>query len=149
MIPFNSLPGLTFFEILIFEIIQTIIHFIIFEGFLYLGLFLHFKDKSQIDIKNILITGLIVEVVESITAFYSIFYVIGGGIAIIINLFITYAAEFLIIYLRYYEKNKLSLKWVFILFFITFPPAYLISITLTNIIFGLFGIPNAYSISFL
>ncbi len=149
MIPFNSLPGLTFFEILIFEIIQTILHFIVFEGFLYLGLFLHYRDKSQINIKNILITGLIVEVVEGITAFYSIFYVIGGGIAIIINLCITYTAEFFILYLRYYEKNKLSVKWVFILFLITFPPAYFISTFSTNIIFGLFGIPNAYSISFL
>lgn len=72
MIPFNSLPGLTFFEILIFEIIQTILHFIVFESFLYLGLFLHYRDKSQINIKKILITGLIVEVVEGITALFNI-----------------------------------------------------------------------------
>ena len=144
MIPFYLLPRLDFFEFLIFQIIQTLFHFTLFIFLLFLGLLLLLRDKSQIERKNILFTGLIVEIATVILSFYSSFFLIGGPVSILTNIIISNAVDILILYLRYYEKDRISEAKIFLLFIISFPLAYFISIYLTDAIFALFGINDAY-----
>jgi len=110
------------------------------------GLFLLLRDKSQIERKDILFTGLIVEIETAILAFYSSFFLIAGVVSGLINVLIANLADFLILYLRYYEKDRISEAKVFLLFIIAFPLANFISITLTNVLFTLFGIEDSYAL---
>ena len=144
MIPFYLLPNLTFLEFLIYQIVQTIFHFLLFIILLFGGLSLLLKDKSQIERKDIMFTGLIVEIATVILSSFSSFFLIGGAVSQVTNVLIANLADFLILYLRYYEKDRISVVKVFLLFIISFPLAYFISITLTDVIFILFGIKNTY-----
>ncbi|MHA1343013.1 MAG: hypothetical protein ACTSQG_03445 [Promethearchaeota archaeon] len=116
---------------------------------LYFGLLLILKDKSQISVKNILLTGLIVEIFEGILSLYGSFFLIGGGVAILFNALLTWTVEFFILYRRYYKKNKISEKQVVLLYIITFIPTFIISVIITNFIFTLLGIPNAFVVGFI
>lgn len=134
MIPFYLLPNLTFLEFLIYQIVQTLFHFLLFILLLFGGLFLLQRDKSQIERKDILFTGLIVEIVTAILAFFSSFFLIGGAVSLVTNLIIGNIVNFLILYLRYYEKDRISEAKVFLLYIISFPLPYFISIALANIL---------------
>ena len=144
MIPFYLLPNLTFLEFLIYQIIQTIFHFLLFIILLFGGLLLLLKDKTQIERKDILFTGLIVEIATIILSIFTSFFLIGGAVSQGTNFLIANLAYFLILYLRYYEKDRISVAKVFLLFIISFPLAYFISITLTDVLFILFGIKDTY-----
>ena len=146
MIPYYLLSNLNFLEFLIYQIVQTLFHFLLFILLLFGGLFLLLRDKSQIERKDILFTGLIVEIETAILAFYSSFFLIAGVVSGLINVLIANLADFLILYLRYYEKDRISEAKVFLLFIIAFPLAYFISITLTNVLFTLFGIEDSYAL---
>ena len=135
MIPFYLLPNLTFLEFLIYQMVQTLFHFLLFILLLFGGLYLLLRDKSQIEKKDILFTGLIVEIATAILAIFSSFFLIGGAVSLVTNLIIGNIADFLILYLRYYEKDRISEAKVFLLYIISFPLPYFISITLANIIF--------------
>lgn len=134
MIPFYLLPNLTFLEFLIYQIVQTLFHFLLFILLLFGGLFLLLRDKSQIERKDILFTGLIVEIATAILAFFSSFFLIGGAVSLVTNLIIGNIVDFLILYLRYYEKDRISEAKVFLLYIISFPLPYFISIALANIL---------------
>lgn len=134
MIPFYLLPNLTFLEFLIYQIIQTLFHFLLFILLLFGGLFLLLRDRSQIERKDILFTGLIVEIATAILAFFSSFFLIGGAVSLVTNLIIGNIVDFLILYLRYYEKDRISEAKVFLLYLISFPLPYFISIALANIL---------------
>jgi len=134
MIPFYLLPNLTFFEFLIYQIVQTIFHFVLFIILLFGGLFVLLRDKSQIERKDILFTGLIVEIATAILAFFSSFFLIGGAVSLVTNIIIGNIVDFLILYLRYYEKERISEAKVFLLYIISFPLAYFISIALANML---------------
>ena len=134
MIPFYLLPNLTFLEFLIYQIVQTLFHFLLFIVLLFGGLFLLQRDKSQIERKDILFTGLIVEIATAILAFFSSFFLIGGAVSLVTNLIIGNIVDFLILYLRYYEKDRISEAKVFLLYIISFPLPYFISIALANIL---------------
>jgi hypothetical protein len=144
MIPFYLLPKLTSLELLIYQIVQTIFHFLLFVILLFGGLMLLLKDKSEIEPKNIVSTGLIVEIATAVVSFFSSFLLIGGAVSAVTNVLIANILDFLILYLRYYEKDRISEVRVFLLFIISFPIAYFVSITLTNLIFALFGIKDTY-----
>ena len=146
MIPFYLLPNLAFLEFLIYQMVQTLFHFLLFILLLFGGLYLLLRDKSQIERNDILFTGLIVEIETAILAFYSSFFLIAGVVSGLINVLIANLADFLILYLRYYEKDRISEAKVFLLFIIAFPLAYFISITLTNVLFTLFGIEDSYAL---
>jgi len=146
MIYYYLLSNLNFLEFLIYQIVQTLFHFLLFILLLFGGLFLLLRDKSQIERKDILFTGLIVEIETAILAFYSSFFLIAGVVSGLINVLIANLADFLILYLRYYEKDRISEAKVFLLFIIAFPLAYFISITLTNVLFTLFGIEDSYAL---
>ena len=135
MIPFYLLPNLTFLEFLIYQMVQTLFHFLLFILLLFGGLYLLLRHKSQIEKKDILFTGLIVEIATAILAIFSSFFLIGGAVSLVTNLIIGNIADFLILYLRYYEKDRISEAKVFLLYIISFPLPYFISITLANIIF--------------
>jgi hypothetical protein len=92
------------------------------------------RDRSQIERKDILFTGLIVEIATAILAFFSSFFLIGGAVSLVTNLIIGNIVDFLILYLRYYEKDRISEAKVFLLYIISFPLPYFISIMLANII---------------
>ncbi len=134
MIPFYLLPNLTFLEFLIYQIVQTLFHFLLFILLLFGGLFLLQRDKSQIERKDIIFTGLFVEIVTAILAFFSSFFLIGGAVSLVTNLIIGNIVNFLILYLRYYEKDRISEAKVFLLYIISFPLPYFISIALANIL---------------
>ena len=134
MIPFYLLPNLTFLEFLIYQIVQTLFHFLLFIILLFGGLLLVLRDRSQIERKDILFTGLIVEIATAILAFFSSFFLIGGAVSLVTNLIIGNIVDFLILYLRYYEKDTISEAKVFLLYIISFPLPYFISIMLANII---------------
>ena len=134
MIPFYLLPNLTFLEFLIYQIVQTLLHFLFFILLLFGGLYLILRDKSQIERNDILSTGLIVEITTAILAFFSSYFLIGGAVSLATNLIIGNIVNFLILYLRYYEKDRISEAKVFLLYLISFPLPYFISITLANII---------------
>ena len=134
MIPFYLLPKLTLIEFLIYQIVQTIFHFLLVIILLFGGLLLLLRDNSQIEKKNILFTGIIVEIATAILAFFSSFFLIGGAVSTVTNVLIGNAVDFLILYLRYYEKDKISEAKVFLLYIISFPLPYFISIVLANIL---------------
>jgi len=134
MIPFYLLPNLTFLEFLIYQIVQTLYHFLLFILLLFGGLYLLLRDKSQIERKDILSTGLIVEITTAILAFFSSFFLIGGAVSLVTNLIIGNIVNFLILYLKYYEKDRISEAKIFLLYIISFPLPYFISITLANIL---------------
>ena len=134
MIPFYLLPNLTFLEFLIYQIIQTLFHFLLFILLLFGGLYLLLRDKSQIERNDILSTGLIVEITTAILAVFSSFFLIGGAVSLVTNLIIGNIVNFLILYLRYYEKDRISEAKIFLLYLISFPLPYFISIALANII---------------
>lgn len=146
MIPFYLLPKLNTLEFLIYQIIQTIFHFLLFIILLFGGLILILRDKSKTDKKEIIFTGLIVEIANAVVSFFSSFFLIGGAVSTVTNLIIANVLDFLILYLRYYEKDRISEAKVFLLFIISFPLAYFVSITLTNIIFTLFGIEDTFAL---
>ena len=132
MIPFYLLPNLTFLEFLIYQVVQTLFHFLLFILLLFGGLYLLLRDKSQIERNDILSTGLIVEITTAILAFFSSFFLIGGAVSLVTNLIIGNIVNFLILYLRYYEKDRISEAKIFLLYLISFPLPYFISITLAN-----------------
>ena len=134
MISFYLLPNLTFLEFLIYQIVQTIFHFLLFILLLFGGFYILLRDKSQIERKDILFTGLIVEIATAILAFYSSFFLIAGAVSFVINILIGNLMDFLILYLRYYEKDRISEAKVFLLYLISFPLPYFISIALANIL---------------
>ncbi len=134
MIPFYLLPNLTFLEFLIYQMVQTLFHFLLFILLLFGGLYLLLRDKSQIERNDILFTGLIVEITTAILAFFSSFFLIGGAVSLVTNLIIGNIVNFLILYLRYYEKDRISEAKIFLLYLISFPLPYFISITLANIL---------------
>ncbi len=134
MIPFYLLPNLTFLEFLIYQMVQTLFHFLLFILLLFGGLYLLLRDKSQIERNDILFTGLIVEIVTAILAFFSSFFLIGGAVSLVTNLIIGNIVDFLILYLRYYEKDRISEAKVFLLYIISFPLPYFISVALANIL---------------
>jgi hypothetical protein len=134
MIPFYLLPNLTFLEFLIYQILQTLFHFLFFILLLFLGLYLILRDKSQIDRNNILFTGLIVEITTALLAFFSSFFLIGGAVSLVTNIIIGNIVNFLTLYLRYYEKDRISEVKVFLLYLISFPIPYFLSITLANML---------------
>ena len=134
MIPFYLLPNLAFLEFLIYQMVQTLFHFLLFILLLFGGLYLLLRDKSQIERNDILFTGLIVEIVTEILAFFSSFFLIGGAVSLVTNLIIGNIVDFLILYLRYYEKDRISEAKVFLLYVISFPLPYFISIALANIL---------------
>ena len=134
MIPFYLLPNLAFLEFLIYQMVQTLFHFLLFILLLFGGLYLLLRDKSQIERNDILFTGLIVEIVTAILAFFSSFFLIGGAVSLVTNLIIGNIVDFLILYLRYYEKDRISEAKVFLLYVISFPLPYFISIALANIL---------------
>ena len=74
MIPFYLLPNLTFLEFLIYQVVQTLFHFLLFILLLFGGLYLLLRDKSQIERNDILSTGLIVEITTAILAVFSSFF---------------------------------------------------------------------------
>lgn len=134
MIPFYLLPNLAFLEFLIYQMVQTLFHFLLFILLLFGGLFLLQRDKSQIERKDIIFTGLFVEIATAILAFFSSFFLIGGAVSLVTNLIIGNIVNFLILYLRYYEKDRISEAKVFLLYIISFPLPYFISIALANIL---------------
>ena len=134
MIPFYLLPNLTFLEFLIYQMVQTLFHFLLFILLLFGGLYLLLRDKSQIERKDILSTGLIVEITTAILAFFSSFFLIGGAVSLVTNLIIGNIVNFLILYLKYYEKDRISEAKIFLLYIISFPLPYFISIALANIL---------------
>ncbi len=149
MISFLLLPNLTFFEFLCFQIIQTTFHFIFVVSLLYLGLLVIHKDKNQIKTKRALMTGLILEISEGIIAFYGSFLLIGGGVTMLFIILLNLVAEFVILYLRYYERKVISERQLILLFIVMFIPAFIVSLMLTNLVFGAFGIPNALFLKFI
>ncbi|MHA1688907.1 MAG: hypothetical protein ACTSUN_06155 [Promethearchaeota archaeon] len=102
------------------------------------------KDRMGINRGHILITGVITELSEIFIGFYSSFFLIGGPVAMLYNVGITWSSEFLSLYLRYYCKEKMSVKGFFFLFLLIFPITYFLSLNLTILMFDLFGRANSY-----
>ncbi len=140
MIPFFLIPKLNNIEILIFQLIQSFTHLGIFIALVYLGLNVLQRDRSIINIKNIIITGIIIEIADLIISFNSIFLLIGGGYSIVITFFYYPTVESGILYLRYYKKREFSVLRVIILYGISCIPAIIASVFITNVIFDSMGI---------
>ncbi|MHA1805031.1 MAG: hypothetical protein ACTSU4_10975 [Promethearchaeota archaeon] len=144
MIPFYNLPNLRFNEVILFEFIHTSFHYVSLLILLQVGLYILLRDINLINRRYMLITGVIIELSEIFFGFFSSFFLIGGAIALLYNVGMTWSSEFLILYLRYYKKELISLKGIFFLFLLIFPATYFFSLNLTIVFFNLFGKPNSY-----
>jgi hypothetical protein len=149
MLPFILLQRLDFLGFLVYQIIQSILDFVLIEVFLYLGLCIVLRDRSQIEIKSVVVNGIIIEVIYVISSIISIPIMILGGYALFIIIATSIIAGFIVIYLTYYEKNRIDEKKIAFLLIITIIPALLVSVVITNTLFILFGVPKPLVYNFI
>jgi len=144
LIPSYFFLGLNLVGYIIFSVIQTTFHQILLNLLLYLGFWLILKDNSKIDRKDILITSLIIELCNSINSFVMYLFMYTGLFGILLFLLIFFMLPFIILYLRYYEKDKISERKIFLLYFVSIPASFIISIVSTSIILNLLGFQNRF-----
>ena len=72
-----------------------------------------------------------------------------GGYAIFIIIITSIIAGFIVIYLKYYEKNRIDEKEIAFLLIITIIPALLISVVITNTLFILSGVSKPLVYNFI
>ena len=147
MIPAYFFLGLPLIGYFIFSIIQTIIYLILLILLLYLGFWILIKDISKIDKKDILLTSVIIELCNFINSFVVYLYVYLALYGVLIFLLIFFMFPFIILYLRYYEKDKISEVKIFLLYFISIPASFFISIICASVILNLLGFQNIFLFS--
>jgi hypothetical protein len=144
LIPSYFFLGLDFVGFIIFSIIQTLLNQILLNLLLYLGFWLFIKDNTKIDRKDILLTSLIIELCNFINSFVMYLFIYTGLFGILLFLLIFFMFPFIILYLRYYEKDKISERKIFLLYFVSIPASFIISIVCTSIILNLLGFQNRF-----
>lgn len=151
MIPFNLIPKLNIFQFAIFQIIQTILHFILFMGLYYFGYYI-LNSRTKLKLKKVLKVAVIIEIMQIITVFSTMFLVVLSAILYVIGPILILLVDLIVIYLTYEikknEKTYLFLIKIIILFLIASISSFILSIFLTDALFYLFGIPDAFILNF-
>lgn len=143
MIPFLLIPLLTFIQVIIFQILHTITHFILLFLMLNLGTKLLTRQdessKLSINLKNV----AIIELVDGVSVFLiNLIIPLSAGLYAISPIFILFVDLFFLnfIYSRYPEFTTLKRILLYLLAII---PTFFLSIVLVNSLFAIFGIQNA------
>ena len=144
MIPSYFFLGLNLVGYIIFSVIQTIFHQILLNLLLNLGSWILMKDDSKIDRKDIILTSLIIELGNFINSFVIYLFIYTGLFGILLFLLIYFMFPFIILYLRYYEKDRIPERKIFLLYFVSVPASFIISIVCTSIILNLLGFQNRF-----
>ncbi|MBD3228910.1 MAG: hypothetical protein GF329_12045 [Candidatus Lokiarchaeota archaeon] len=161
MIPPIFFLGLNNQELIIFEIVQTILDLGLNFLLIYFGL--RKLGQRKYNFKEILISIILIEAVHVISFFMWWFFVL-YAIAGFFLLFIFYfSAPYFVIYIQYtpnYEptdtelqnedskkKTSLSIKKAISLYVISVPPSLILSSILTSLLFNLFGFYNFFAFS--
>lgn len=105
------------------------------------------KDISKIDKKNILLTSGIIELCNFINSFVVYLYIYLALYGVLVFLLIFFMFPFIILYLRYYEKDNISEFKIFLLYFISIPASFFISILCASVILNLLGFQNTFLFS--
>lgn len=164
MIPIILFLGMSSSELLLFEIVQTLLDYLFIS--LIAFAFLKKLFPEIYNLKKILLTALCIEGVYFGTFciwYFFVHYGIGGFIIELLFLFIV---PYIVIYLFYtpyathkeeahLDKNKsqitssssLSTGKSAILYLVSIPPALFLSCLLTSVIFNLIGIHNIFIFS--
>ena len=155
MIPIVFFLGLNLYEMLLFQTLQTILDFGLIILFLYL--ILKKIDQNNYSIKKILFIGLTIEgmhVVSFFMWYVFVLYAAGGIVMIIVFLFFApYIAIYLIFSYNSNEKSgnvedsQMPLKNIIINYFVSVPPALILSCIIVSVFFNLFGITNVFIFS--
>jgi len=164
MIPVILFLGMNPQELLLFQIVQTILDY----GLVYLLLFVVLKkiNPQSYKVSKLLITALCIEgvyVAASLLWYFFVHYGIGG---FFIELIFLLLVPYLVIYLLYTptsdvlkkaskgeggrplnQERYLSTGKSFLLYLLSVIPAFIISCTLTSVFFNLFGIYNVFILS--
>lgn len=144
MIPAIFLQRSNFFEFWIYQIIQTIFDFILVEVLLFLGLLIILRDRNQIEFKNMIISGLVIETIYIIYTFFLNLIIFFGPVIIVIHIASSLITQFIVLYLRYFEKNRIGEIKIAFLFILIIIPALLISVVITSSIFILAGLSDPF-----
>jgi hypothetical protein len=151
MIPFDLIPKLDIFQFAIFQIIQTTLHFIFFIGLYYFGYYI-LNNRTKLKLKKVLKVAVIIEIMQIITVFSTMFLVVLSAILYVIGPVLILLVDLIVIYLTYEikknEKTYLFLIKIIILFLIASISSFILSIFLTDALFYLFGIPDAFILNF-
>ncbi|MFX0102325.1 MAG: hypothetical protein ACFFCS_22360 [Candidatus Hodarchaeota archaeon] len=150
IIPSIIFEGITFAQIILAEIIQTIIFFSSFFGLVVLLGKYYLKESP---VKAELVRHIVIIEIINLFIFFSFFFLIFYlAIGIIIFLLSCFIMPGLAIYLRAYNnpiyKNTEKKKQVWVLYLMVFLPSVLISLSLTLGILRLAGIPAVFIFQF-
>ena len=141
MIAFLFLEKLTFYQIIIYEIIQSLVDFLLIFCLisLILKLFTRKTDFNFSFKKNLYICFYI-ELISIIFGFGSLIFIYLGASGLLTGMGACLIAESIVIYLAYYKKDEMSEIKILLIFIISIIPSLILSIYFTNFIFNLFGI---------
>lgn len=143
MLPFFLLQKLDMTGFILYQIIQTLLNYLLFQGMAFLSRNLIFKENlEELNRTKLLLTGLINEFLYLLSSFVSVLAVFLGATALALELVIMIMIVGVVFYLRFYQKEIFNEKKTLVLFLISVIPAFIISIIITNSIFILSGIPN-------
>ena len=146
MIPFSFIPKLNTFQFAIFQIIQTILHFVFFLGLYYFGYYI-LNSRTKPKFKKVLKVAVIIEIMQIVTVFSTMFLVVLSAILYVIGPILILLVDLIVIYLTYEkkknEKTYLFMIKIIILFLIASISSFILSIFLTDALFYLFGISDA------
>lgn len=147
-VPLEFFPGLSVTNLIIFNIIQTLINFFLFIFLLYGYLYLLKKSRNEVDKKKIIITGLILEFFHFINSILWNFFILFVLVGIIAQFLFYLMIPACVIYLKYYSKSEFNELKVFLLYMVVFIPALLLSMFLTSILLNFSGIANYFVFTF-
>lgn len=148
MIPAPFFLGFNTFELVLFELAQTAINYILVIFLLRLVLRRYLANEP--DVKKILFTGIYVEVCNTISTFfwyYLVLYAIAGfPLLIIFGLTLPFFAIYFS-YVRNEKRNALSMKNTLVVHLTSIIPAVILSSILSSLLFNLMGIQNFFIFS--
>jgi len=142
MFPIVFFLGMSFNEMLLFQVLQTLVDY----GLNVLFLYLVIKKvlKKEYSLKKILLTGMGIELIHTLSFFMWYMFVLYAAGGIVLMIFFMFFAPYFVIYVQYTHDSEFSLKEVLVLYFASVPSALILGLTILSLSFILAGIPVTF-----
>ena len=146
MIPIAFFLGMNYHELLLFQVLHSILDFGLNVLFLYLVI--NKVLKKEYSFKKILLTGVGIELIHILSFFMWYMFVLYAAGGIVLMILFVFFAPYFVIYVQYtYSRNgesEFSLKEVLVLYFASVPSALVLGLTIISLSFILAGIPVTF-----
>ena len=149
-VPIIFFPGLSLEEYAWFTIIQSALSLLLMVGFSWVVSRSFKEDKNALNLRTITITALLIEggnILTSISWVILVLFVLAGFLFLA---FLYALVPYFIIHLTLHEQEDIKVKTrnVLFLYLFCFIPSFLVSMSLTSVIFNLFGVKNHFLFTF-